>query len=112
MPLTPAQLPEASNVAIEPVTDNVAMDIDIEDPTAKAVAAAQEQFHVAMEAQTRDRKHREFAKRYWCLQRIEGQKTQSLDREAAMEACSAAIMVVEARVTHVSVFLYGFCFSS
>ena len=112
MPLTPAQLPEALNAAIEPVTDNVAMDIDVEDPAAKAVAAAQEQLRVAMEAQTRDRKRREFAERYWRLQRIEGQKTQSLDREAAMEACSAAIMVVEARVTHVSVFLYGFCFGS
>jgi len=95
MPLTPAQLPEALNAAIEPVTDNVAMDIDVEDPAAKAVAAAQEQLRVAMEAQTRDRKRREFAERYWRLQRIEGQKTQSLDREAAMEACSATIMVVE-----------------
>ena len=54
MPLTPAQLPEASNVEIEPITDNVTMDIDVEDPAAKAVAAAQEQLRVAMEAQTRD----------------------------------------------------------
>ena len=112
MPLTPAHISQASNVAVMPVTDSVPMDIDVEDPIAKAMAAAQEQLCVVMEAQTRDRKRREFTELCWCLQRIEGQKTQLLDREAAMEACSAAIMVVEARVIHVSVFLYGFCFGS
>jgi len=60
MPLTPAQLPEALNTAIEPVIDNVPMDIDVEDPVAKAVAAAKEQLRVAMEAQARDQKRREF----------------------------------------------------
>src|SRR5882724_1790508 len=108
MPLTPAPLPEASNEAIEPVTDNIPMDINIEDPVAKAMAAAKEQLHVAMEAQARDQKRCKFAKWYWRLQRIKSQKTQSLDREAAMEACSAAIMVVGARITHVSFYFMGF----
>src|SRR5882724_185914 len=89
MPLTPTQLPEASNAAIEPITDNVPMDLDVEDPVTKAVAAAKEQLCVAMEAQAQDQKHQEFAERYWRLQRTKSQKTQSLDREAAMEACSA-----------------------
>src|SRR5882724_12563489 len=75
MSLTPAQLPEASNVAIEPVTNNVPMDIDVEDPVAKAMAAAKEQLRVAMEAQARDQKHHKFTERYWRLQRIESQKT-------------------------------------
>ena len=112
MPLTPAQPPEASNTAIEPVIDSVPMDIDFEDLVTKAVAAAKEQLRVAMEAQTRDRKCREFTKRYWRLQKIESQKTRSLDREAAMEACSAAIMVVGVRITHVSFYFMVFCFSS
>src|SRR5882724_6475381 len=106
MPYTPAQLPEALNAVIEPVTDTVPMDIDVEDPVAKAVAAAQEQLRVAMEAQARDRKRQEFSEQYWRLQKIESQKTQSLDREAAMEACSAVIMVVEVRITHVSFILW------
>src|SRR5882724_5355415 len=110
MPLTPAQLPEASNTAIKPITDNVPMDIDVEDPVAKAVAAAKEQLRVAMEAQARDQKHCEFAKQYWRLQRIESQKTRSLDREAAMEACSATIMVVGAWITHVSFYFLWLLF--
>src|SRR5882724_4089563 len=110
MPFTPAQLPEASNVAIEPVIDNVPMDIDIEDPVAKAVAAAKKQLRVVMEAQAQDQKCREFAEQYWRLQRIKSQKTRSLDREAAMEACSAAIMVVGVRITHVSFYFMAFCF--
>src|SRR5882724_5537932 len=108
MPLTPAQLSEASNVAIEPVIDNVPMDIDIEDLVTKAVAAAKEQLCVAMEAQAWDQKCHEFAKQYWRLQRIESQKTRSLDREVAMEACSATIMVVGARITHVSFYFMAF----
>src|SRR5882724_3871735 len=108
MPFTPAQLPEASNVAIEPVINNVPMDIDVKDPVAKAVAAAKEQLCVVMEAQARDQKHREFAERYWRLQRTESQKTRSLDREMAMEACSATIMVVGARITHVSFYYMAF----
>jgi len=56
MPLNPTHIHKASNVAIMPITDKVPMDIDIEDPVAKAMAAAQEQLHVAMEAQARDRK--------------------------------------------------------
>jgi len=65
MPLTPTQLPEASNVAIEPVTDNVPMDIDVEDPVTKDVAVAKEQLRVVMEAQARDQKHHEFTEQYW-----------------------------------------------
>ena len=57
MPLTPTHITEASNVAAVPVSDTVPMDIDVEDPVAKAVAAAQEQLHVVMEAQAQDRKH-------------------------------------------------------
>src|SRR5882724_10213009 len=112
MPLTPAQLPEASNAAIKPVIDNVPMDIDVEDPVAKAVAAAKEQLRVAMEAQAWDQKCREFAERYWRLQKIESHKTRSLDREAAMESCSAVIMVVGAQITHVSFYFMAFCFGS
>ena len=99
-------------MAIEPVIDNVPMDIDVEDPVTKAVAAAKEQLHVAMEAQARDQKCCEFAERYWWLQRIESQKTRSLDREAAMKACSAVIMVVGAQITHVSFYFMAFCFGS
>src|SRR5882724_9818587 len=112
MPLTPAQLPEASNAAIEPVIDSVPMDINVEDPVAKAVAAAKEQLRVAMEAQTQDLKCQEFTEWYWRLQKIESHKTRSLDREAAMEACSAAIMVVGVQITHVSFYFMVFCFSS
>jgi len=65
MPLTPTQLPEASNAAIEPITDTVPMDIDVEDPIAKAMAAAKEQLCAAMEAQAQDQKRRKFAERYW-----------------------------------------------
>src|SRR5882724_9322968 len=102
MPLTPTQLPEALNMAIEPITNTVPMDIDVEDPVAKAMAAAKEQLRVAMEAQAQDWKCCEFAEWYWQLQKIKSQKTRSLDREAAMEACSAVIMVVGAWVIHVS----------
>jgi len=69
------------------------MDIDVEDPVAKAVAAVQEQLRVAMEAQAWDRKQREFAERLLATSEVESQKTRSLDKEAEMEACSAAIMV-------------------
>ena len=65
MPFTPAQLHMASNMAIMPVTANVPMDVDPEDPNAKAVAAAQEQLCLAMEAQAQDLKNCEFADAYW-----------------------------------------------
>ena len=54
MPLTPTHISQASNTAVMPVTNSVPMDIDVEDPIAKAVAAVQEQLRVAMEAQARD----------------------------------------------------------
>jgi len=61
MPLTPAHITEVSNVAVVPITDTVPMDINVEDPDTKAMAAVQEQLHVAMEAQAQDLKCREFA---------------------------------------------------
>ena len=54
MPFTPAHITEASNVANVPVIDSVPMDIDVKDPVAKAMAAAQEQLRVVMEAQAQD----------------------------------------------------------
>ena len=57
MPFTPAHITEASNVANVPIIDSVPMVINIEDPVAKAMAAAQEQLCVAMEAQAQDQKH-------------------------------------------------------
>jgi len=56
MPHTPAHISQASNVADMPIIESVPMDIDVEDPIANAMAAAQEQLHVAMEAQAWDRK--------------------------------------------------------
>ena len=57
MPLTPAHISQASNAADVPIINSVPMDIDVKDPVAKAMAAAQEQLRVAMEAQARDQKH-------------------------------------------------------
>ena len=56
MALNPTHFTEASNMAIVPITDNVPMDIDVEDTVTKAVAAVQEQLCVAMEAQAQERK--------------------------------------------------------
>ena len=57
MPFTTAQSQQASNAAIVPVFANVPMDVDFEDPTAKVVAAAQEQLCLVKEAQARDLKN-------------------------------------------------------
>ena len=103
MPLTPAHISQASNVAVMPVTDSVPMDIDVEDPVAKAMAAAQEQLCVAMEAQARDQKRREFAKQYWQLQKTDSRKTKVLDKDAAVEVSSVAVILVESQIAHVSV---------
>ena len=54
MPLNPTHITEASNAAIVPVSNTVPMDIDVEDPVTKSMAAVQEQPHVAMEAQAWD----------------------------------------------------------
>ena len=102
MPHTPAHISQALNVADMPIIESVPMDINVKDPMAKAMAAAQEQLHVAMEAQAQDQKRREFAERYWQLQKVESQETRSSDREAAMEACSTAVVVVEVQINHVS----------
>jgi len=71
MPFTPAHITEALNVANMPVINSVPMDINIENPITKAVAAAQEQLHVAMEAQAWDLKCWEFAKQYWQILKAE-----------------------------------------
>ena len=102
MPFTPAHITEASNAANIPIIDSVPMDIDVEDPVAKAMAAVQEQLHVVMEAQARDRKRQEFAEQYWQILKAESQETQVSDKEAAMEVCSAVVMVVELWINHVS----------
>ena len=65
MPFTPAQSHQASNTAFMPITVSIPMDVEIKDPIAKAVAAAQEQLRLAMEAQAWDLKNREFADAYW-----------------------------------------------
>jgi len=93
-----------------PVIESVPMDIDIKDPVAKAMAAAQEQLRVAMEAQAWDWKRREFSKQYWQLQKADSRKTKVLDKDAAVEASSVAVMLVESQIAHVSVHFYGFYF--
>src|SRR5882724_3941922 len=103
MPFTLAHITEALNTANMPIIDSVPMDIDIEDPIAKAMAAVQEQLHVAMEAQAQDRKHWEFAEQYWQILKAESWETRASDREVEMEACSAMVMIVELQINHISV---------
>ena len=111
MPFTPTQLPEASNAAIDPINDIVPMDIELEDPVAQAMAAAQEQLRLAMVTQMREQKCREYTDVNWQILRAESRKMCSSDREVEMEACSAMIMVVEARIAHVSVSFLWLLFS-
>ena len=103
MPFTPAHITEASNAANVPIIGSVPMDIDVKDPVAKAVAVAQEQLRVAMEAQARDWKRREFAEQYWQLQKADSRKMKVLDKDAAVEVSSVTVMLVESRNAHVSV---------
>src|SRR5882672_9504669 len=112
MPFTPAQLQMASNAAIVPITTNVPMDVDPEDPTAKAVAAVQEQLHLAMEAQARDLKNREFADAYWRDKRAEARTVVLSDKAGVVDTMEEVVMMLEMRWNHVSCFLSGFEFGS
>ena len=116
MPLTPTHITKASNVAVVPISDTVPMDINIKDPFTKAVAAAQEQLHVAMEDQAWDQKCREFAKQYWQLLKADIRKTIVSDKDVAVEAGSITVMLVESQISQVSVqvlfYFNGFCFRS
>src|SRR5882672_2342660 len=102
MPFTPAQLHTASNVAIVPVIANVPMDVDPEDPTAKAVAAAQEQLRLAMEAQARDLKNREFADTYWRDKRAEAWTVVLSDKAGVVDTMEEVVMMLEMQWNHVS----------
>src|SRR5882672_6048471 len=102
MPFTPAQSQQASNAAIMPIFANVPMDIDFEDPTAKAVAAAQEQLRLAMEAQAWDLKNREFADAYWRDKRVEARTVVLSDKAGVVDTMEEVVMMLEMQWNHVS----------
>jgi len=102
MPSTSAHSHQASNAAFMPVTVNVPMDVDSEDPTAKAVAAAQEQLHLAMEAQARDLKNREFADAYWRDKRAEARTVVLSDKAGVVDTMEEVVMMLEMQWNHVS----------
>src|SRR5882672_9350482 len=102
MPFTPAQSQQASNTAIVPVFANVSMDVDFEDSNAKAVAAAQEQLRLAMEAQARVLKNRDFAEAYWRDERAEARTMRILDKAAIVDTMEEVVMMLEMRWNHVS----------
>jgi len=112
MPFTPAQSQQASNAAIVPIFTNVVMDVDFEDPTAKAVAAAQEQLHLAMEAQARELKNRKFANAYWRDKRAEAQSVRILDKAGVVDKMEEIVMMLEMRWNHISHFVSGFVFGN
>src|SRR5882672_567411 len=97
MPFTPTQSTQASNAAFVPVTVNIPMDVEIEDPVTKAVAAAQEQLHLAMEAQSRDLKHCNFAEEYWPQLRAESKLVVISDKAGVVETMEEAVMMIEMR---------------
>src|SRR5882672_6895364 len=102
MPFTPAQLQMASNVAIVPVTANIPMDVDFEDPTAKAVAAVQEQLHLVMEVQARDLKNCEFADTYWRDETVEARTMRISDKAGVVDTMEEVVMMLEMQWNHVS----------
>jgi len=102
MPFTPAQSQQASNAAIVPVFANVSMDVDFEDSNAKAVAAAQEQLRLAMEAQARVLKNRDFADAYWRDERAEARTMRISDKAAIVDTMEEVVMMLEMRWNHVS----------
>ena len=102
MPLQPAHSTKASNVAFVPIAVNVPMDVDSKDPTAKAVAAAQEQLHLAMEAQAQELKHRDFSKEYWQQLRAESKTVVISDKVGLVETMEEAVMMIEMQYNHVS----------
>src|SRR5882672_4393696 len=110
MPLQPAHSTKASNVAFVPITVNVPMDVDSKDPTAKVVAAAQEQLRLEMEAQARDLKNREFADAYWRDERAEARMMRILDKVGVVDKMEEVMMMLEMRWNHVSPFVNGFVF--
>src|SRR5882672_9996468 len=112
MPFTSAQSQQASNAAIVPVFANVPMDVDFEDPTAKAVAAAQEQLRLAMEAQARDLKNCDFADAYWRDERAEARTVRMLDKAEVVDTMEEVVMMLEMRWNHVSRFVSGFACGS
>ena len=112
MPFTPAQSQQASNVAIMPITANVPMDVNLEDPTAKAVAAAQEQLRLAMEAQAQDLKNRDFADAYWQDERAEARTMRISDKAGVVDTMEEVVMMLEMRWNHVSPCVSGFVFGS
>src|SRR5882672_2727569 len=110
MPFTPAQSQKASKAAIVPVTANIPMDVDSEDPNAKAVAAAQEQLRLAMEAQARDLKNREFANTYWRDERAEARMMRISDKAGMVDTMEEVVMMLEMQWNHVSPCVSGFTF--
>jgi len=108
MAFTPAQSHLASNAAVLPVTVNVPMDIDAEDPNAQAVIAAQEQLRLAMEAQARVLKNREFADAYWREERAEARTMRIPNKAALVDKMEEIAMMLEMRWNHVSRLVSGF----
>src|SRR5882672_11415073 len=108
MPFTPAQSQQASNAAIVPVFANVPMDVDFEDSNAKAVAAAQEQLRLAMEAQARVLKNRDFADAYWREERAEARTMRIPNKAALVDKMEEIAMMLEMRWNHVSRLVIGF----
>src|SRR5882672_11066399 len=98
MPFTPAQSQQASNAAIVSIFANVPMDVDFEDPTAKAVAAAQEQLRLAMEAQARDLKNRDFADTYWRDERAEARTMRISDKAGMVDTCKSLSVALHSGV--------------
>src|SRR5882672_7214426 len=107
MPFTPAQSQQASNIAIVPIFANVPMDVNFEDPTAKAVAAAQEQLHLVMEAQAWDLKNRDFADAYWRDERVEARTMRISDKARVVDTMEEVVMMLEMRWNHVSPCVSG-----
>ena len=112
MPFTPAQSHKALNTEIVPVSINIPMDVDSEDPTAKEVAAAQEQLRLAMEAQAQDLKNREFADAYWRDERAEARTVRMPDKVGVVDTMEEVVMMLEMRWNHVSRFVSGFACGS
>ena len=112
MPFTPAQSQQASNAAIVPVFANVPMDVDFEDPTAKVVAAAQEQLCLAMEAQAQDLKKCDFADAYWRDERAEARTMRISDKAGMVDMMEEVVMMLETRWNHISLCVSGFTFGS
>jgi len=84
------------------------MDVDFEDSNAKAVAAAQEQLRLAMEAQARVLKNRDFADAYWREERAEARTMRIPNKAALVDKMEEIAMMLEMRWNHVSRLVSGF----